>query len=582
MTQVLFTFVHPDGTPLADTEFSVQLRKAGLDPLGDSLVVPQTYTFVTNAQGTALLDLQPSTSVYTMVMARDGEQCGGIRYKFYVPHSDEVVNAEDLYLAPPPNSEPWDEVAIAKLAQAVQDVKDGGDAAQASANASAASATAANASKVAAGNSATAAAASQQAAATSATGAAGSAATATTKANESAASAAAALASKNAAAVSATGAAGSATEALASKNAAAASATASANSAADALVSKNAAAGSATAAAASASTATTKSSEASTSAATATTQAGTATTQAGIATTQANRAKTEADNAAAALSTKQDAHVNLTGLSALTSANDRFPYFTGGGGSMGLATLTAYARTLLARDNAIDARSTLGLGTGAITNIQTASKANTGELLRADLNGIGMQRDLRGTPYLTGLPRDLSFTGTTIGFGDAGVLGIPGFSAGTYGVLHSNIHFSDPSGAPAMSQTFEMHGETWRRIALSLDAWNTWLLVGGRTIYLSNADGDAWMYPDGSMMAVANLDGGTFAISTPLYRTWNYPRAFVGAAPKVLVSMSRPSLDVTMVTARTMTPTLSNVQMAHSQTSNAGCNFVCLAMGRWK
>ena len=222
------------------------------------------------------------------------------------------------------------------------------------------------------------------------------------------------------------------------------------------------------------------------------------------------------------------------------------------------------------------------LGTASVRAAQTASKANSGELLRADLNGIGMWRDLRSTPYLTGTPREISGTGTTIGFGDAGVLGIPGYTAGVYGVLHSNVHFIDPSGAPGMSQTFEMHGETWRRIALNLDAWNTWLLVGGRVQTASNSESDAWLYPDGSMTAVANLDGGTFSIQTPTYRTWTYPRAFVGAAPKVLVTMSRPALDTVMVSARTYSPGLASVQMAHSQTANAGCTFVCLAIGRWK
>lgn len=222
------------------------------------------------------------------------------------------------------------------------------------------------------------------------------------------------------------------------------------------------------------------------------------------------------------------------------------------------------------------------LGTASTRTAQTAAKANSGELLRADLNGIGTWKDLRSTPYLTGTPREILGTGTTIGFGDAGVLGIPGFTIGVYGVLHSNVHFIDPSGAPAMSQTFEMHGETWRRVALGLDAWNTWLLVGGRTQYAINADGEAWLYPDGSMITTAVLDGGTFSISVPTYRTWTYPRAFVGATPRVLVTMNRPSLDVTMMSARTANPGLSSVQMAHSSTPMAGCSFICLAIGRWK
>ena len=222
------------------------------------------------------------------------------------------------------------------------------------------------------------------------------------------------------------------------------------------------------------------------------------------------------------------------------------------------------------------------LGTASVRAAQAASKAVAGELLRADLNGIGLQRDLRNTLYLTGTPRDLISSGTTIGFGDAGVLGIPGYIPGNYGVLHSNIHFSDPSGAGAMSQTFELFGETWRRQALNLDVWATWFLVVGRTQYVSNVESEAWLYADGTMTAVANLDGSGFANSIPAYRTWTYPRAFVGTPPKVLVTMTRPSLDITFLAARTYTPGLASVQMAHSSTPQAGCSFVCLAKGRWK
>ena len=173
-------------------------------------------------------------------------------------------------------------------------------------------------------------------------------------------------------------------------------------------------------------------------------------------------------------------------------------------------------------------------------------------------------------------------TYTTIGFGDANVLGIPGYTSFRYGVLHSNIQFTDPSGGDAMSQTFEMFDETWRRRMLNLDAWGEWYLVGGRTQVVSNANGEAWLYADGTMTAVANIDGIGFANSIPAYKTWTYPRVFVGSPPKVLVTMSRPSLDITALAARTYTPGLASVQMAHNSTAQAGCSFVCLAMGRWK
>lgn len=118
MTQVLFAFVHPDGTPAANAGFSIHLRRTGLVPDGNGVVVTDTNTFVTGDDGTLLVELQASTSVYLLVMTQANDECGGIRYKFYVPQSDEIVLAQDLFLAPVPNTEPWDETAIRLLTEA--------------------------------------------------------------------------------------------------------------------------------------------------------------------------------------------------------------------------------------------------------------------------------------------------------------------------------------------------------------------------------------------------------------------------------------------------------------------------------
>lgn len=576
MTKVRFTFVDVQGNPLPGMEFKLLLRRASFNIEDVGVTLPEELVVTTDEQGKALVDLWPLKAAYRIQIAEEFEEiCGKLNWSFYVPHSTEIIEAQTLFLVPPPTNVPWDEAALAKITQAVQDTHNDAVSALDSAKRAEIGATTAVASADTAVKAATAANASQQATAQYEASARTSAGTATTKAAEATASATAAkasetsaTASKTSATASATAAAGSAAEAKAEKVAAGNSATASAASAAEAKAEKVAAGNSATAAAGSASTALT--------------QAGVATTQAGTATTQADRAKTEADRATAATDGKQPLNANLTGLSLLTSANDRLPFFNGGGGGMGLAVFPAQGRTLVAQTTVAAQRTALGLSTGAITNVQTLPKAISGELLRADMNGIGLQRDLRNTAYLTGTPRDILSSGTTIGFGDAGVLGIPGYTPGNYGVLHSNIHFSDPSGAGAMSQTFEFHTETWRRQMSSLDTWNTWVLVGGRTQYITNSNGEAWLYPDGAMTAVATLDGGTFSIQVPTYRTWTYPRVFVGTVPKVIVSMDRPSVDVTMLTARTAFPGLASVQMAHSQTAQAGCSFICLAVGRWK
>lgn len=58
----------------------------------------------------------------------------------------------------------------------------------------------------------------------------------------------------------------------------------------------------------------------------------------------------------------------LLALGGLTSAADSVPYFTGSG-TAALASLTAYARTLIAAANAAAARTVLGLGTSSTRNV---------------------------------------------------------------------------------------------------------------------------------------------------------------------------------------------------------------------
>lgn len=125
MTQVLFAFKHPDGEPLANAVFTIRLQRSGFVFEEDGVVVPETLSITTGADGTALVELQPSSTPYLMIMLETGtdddECCDGgkaIRYKFYVPVSETVVRAQDLLLAPVPNSEPWDEEALLLITEA--------------------------------------------------------------------------------------------------------------------------------------------------------------------------------------------------------------------------------------------------------------------------------------------------------------------------------------------------------------------------------------------------------------------------------------------------------------------------------
>ena len=227
MTQVLFAFVHPDGTPVANAGFSIHLRRTGLIPDGNGVVVPDIQTFVTGDDGTLLVELQPSTSVYMLVMSQASDTCAGIRYKFYVPQSDVVINAQDLFLDPVPNSEPWDETAIrllteAKLAaiQAAAEAAVSATEASGSATVAAAAAVRAETAVADVDISVTRAEAASVIAETQAGIATSAATAASTSSNSAAQSAAEALASKNAAGSSETVATTKAAEAAASAGAA--------------------------------------------------------------------------------------------------------------------------------------------------------------------------------------------------------------------------------------------------------------------------------------------------------------------------------------------------------------------------
>lgn len=142
MTQVLFAFKHPNGEPLANASFTIRLQRSGFVFEEDGVVVPETFTYTTGTDGTVLVELQPSSTPYLMVLqetgADDDECCDGskaLRYKFYVPVSDAIVRAQDLLLAPIPDSEPWDEEALLLITEAKIASLDAANRAKASADA---------------------------------------------------------------------------------------------------------------------------------------------------------------------------------------------------------------------------------------------------------------------------------------------------------------------------------------------------------------------------------------------------------------------------------------------------------------
>jgi hypothetical protein len=97
-----------------------------------------------------------------------------------------------------------------------------------------------------------------------------------------------------------------------------------------------------------------------------------------------------ADAAAArTLISAQAAHANLTGLSGVAGDSNNLPYFTGSG-NMGVTTFTGFARTLLSGSDAAAMRTTLGLGTAALSNVTTSNTDTTaGRLLKVGDFGVG-------------------------------------------------------------------------------------------------------------------------------------------------------------------------------------------------
>lgn len=385
MTKVRFTFVDIQGNPLPLMEFKLIVRRASFNIEDVGVTLPEELTVTTDVTGQVIVDLWPLKTAYRIQVAEEYEElCGKLNWSFYVPHTNEIVEAQTLFLVPPPNNLPWDEEAMGKITQAVIDSKDSAEASEASA------VRAENAAQSIEGD-ADRAEAARDAAEASKNAAAGSAQSAANSAAASGQSATDALASKNAAANSANAANNSAVSASNDAGRAAASEAA-------ALASKNAAAGSATAASGSATTATNAANSATaskdaaaTSATTASTKAGEASTSASNALTQANRAKTEADRAVAATDNKQDKNANLTAMSGLAGATDRLPYFTGVG-ALSLAAFTAKARELVSQPSAAGLRGVIfdtalpisQGGTSAVTPYQARINLELGSIATLD------------------------------------------------------------------------------------------------------------------------------------------------------------------------------------------------------
>lgn len=141
MTKVRFTFNHVEGGPMANMEFTLLLSRASFNEEDIGVVLPESVVVTTNELGEAIVDMWPLKAAYKIRIAPEYEDaCGKLNWTFYVPQSTEIVDAQQLFLVPPPRNIPWDEEAINKINQAVIDTHNSEVAAAASAVAADASA----------------------------------------------------------------------------------------------------------------------------------------------------------------------------------------------------------------------------------------------------------------------------------------------------------------------------------------------------------------------------------------------------------------------------------------------------------
>jgi hypothetical protein len=84
MTPVDFTFLTPDGKPVALASVEIQLLQAGYDAQETGVIMPRVVAVTTDEAGKVQVPLQPSNIAY-QVTVFDNESDAGLSYKFYVP-----------------------------------------------------------------------------------------------------------------------------------------------------------------------------------------------------------------------------------------------------------------------------------------------------------------------------------------------------------------------------------------------------------------------------------------------------------------------------------------------------------------
>lgn len=96
MTPVQFLFVTPEGVPIANTEFEVQLSKSSFQKDETGVVMARRIYGVTDSLGQATISLWPSDRLYHLIM-EDPESCACMHFTFRVPDNGGIpVRFQDI------------------------------------------------------------------------------------------------------------------------------------------------------------------------------------------------------------------------------------------------------------------------------------------------------------------------------------------------------------------------------------------------------------------------------------------------------------------------------------------------------
>jgi Collagen triple helix repeat (20 copies) len=142
MTPVLFHFVTPTGSPVANTVIEIQLSRSAFDAEDSGVLLPRLVTATTDVDGKATVNLWPHAALY-YVSVLDTESDAGLSYKFLVPEvvPGVSVRLQDIVVVGEMSTTHYDTAALLVIQDAKTSTLTSATAAAASALSAAADAT---------------------------------------------------------------------------------------------------------------------------------------------------------------------------------------------------------------------------------------------------------------------------------------------------------------------------------------------------------------------------------------------------------------------------------------------------------